>query len=44
MSGLSVGGGLKVRAFGFGVAYARPHTGASTFMFNLTTSLGELLK
>ena len=44
MSGLSVGGGLKVRAFGFGAAFARPHTGASTFMFNLTTSIGELLK
>ena len=44
MSGLSVCGGLKVRAFGFGVAYARPHTGASTFMFNLTSSIGELLK
>lgn len=44
MSGLSVGGGLKVRAFGFGVAFARPHTGASTFMFNLTTSIGELTK
>ena len=44
MSGLSVGGGLKVRAFGFGAAYARPHTGASTFMFNFTTSIGELMK
>ena len=44
MSGLSVGGGLKVRAFGFGAAFARPHTGATTFMFNLTTSIGELLK
>ena len=44
MSGLSVTGGLKVRAFGFGVAFARPHTGASTFMFNLTPSIGELLK
>jgi hypothetical protein len=44
MSGLSIGGGLKVRAFGLGVAYARPHTGASTFMFNFTTSIGELLK
>ena len=44
MSGLSVGAGLKVRAFGFGAAFARPHTGASTFMFNLTTSIGELLK
>lgn len=44
MSGLSVGAGLKVRAFGFGAAFARPHTGATTFMFNLTTSIGELLK
>ena len=44
MSGLSIGGGLKVRAFGFGAAFARPHTGASTFMFNLTTSIGELVK
>lgn len=44
MSGLSVGAGLKVRAFGIGAAYARPHTGATTFMFNFTTSLGELLK
>lgn len=44
MSGLSVAGGLKVRAFGLGAAFARPHTGASTFMFNLTTSIGELMK
>lgn len=44
MSGLSVAGGLKVRAFGFGAAFARPHTGATTFMFNLTTSIGELMK
>ncbi len=44
MSGLSVGAGLKVRAFGFGAAFARPHTGATTFMFNLTTSIGELMR
>ena len=44
MSGLSVGGGLKVKAFGIGAAFARPHTGATTFMFNFTTSIGELLK
>ncbi len=44
MSGLSIGGGLKVRAFGIGAAFARPHTGASTFMFNLTTSIGELMR
>lgn len=44
MSGLSVTGGLKVRAFGLGAAFARHHTGASTFMFNFTTSIGELLR
>ena len=44
MSGLSVCGGLKVRAFGVGAAFARPHSGATTMMFNLTASIGELLK
>jgi opacity protein-like surface antigen len=44
MSGLSIGAGLKVRAFGIGAAFARPHSGATTFMFNLTTSIGELMK
>ncbi|MBR1935275.1 MAG: type IX secretion system protein PorQ [Muribaculaceae bacterium] len=44
LSGFSLGAGLKVRAFGFGVAFAQPHNGASTFMFNLTTSIGELLR
>ena len=44
MSGLSVCGGLKVRAFGIGAAFARPHSGATTMMFNLTASIGELLK
>jgi len=43
-SGFSAGGGIKVKAFGIGVALARPHTGATTFMVNLTASLGELLK
>ena len=44
LSGRSIGAGLKVKSFGFGVALAQPHTGATTFMFNLTTSIGELLK
>lgn len=43
MSGFSVAAGLRVNAFGFGVALAQPHTSATTFMFNLTTSIGELL-
>ena len=44
LSGFSIGGGMKVKAFGFGVAFAQPHTGATTFMFNLTTSIGELMR
>ena len=44
LSGFSIGAGLKVRALGFNVAVAQPHTGATTFMFNLTTSIGELMK
>lgn len=43
-SGISIGGGMKVKAFGFGVAFAQPHTGATTFMVNFTTSIGELMK
>ena len=44
LSGFSIGGGMKVKAFGFGVAFAQPHSGATTFMFNLTTSIGELMR
>lgn len=44
LSGFSLGAGLKVRAFGFGVALAQPHSGGTTMMFNLTTTLGELLR
>ena len=43
LSGFSLGAGLRVRAFGIGVALAQPHTSATTFMFNLTTSIGELM-
>lgn len=44
LSGFSIGAGLKVKALGFGVAFAQPHTSATTFMFNLTTSIGEMLQ
>ncbi len=44
LSGFSIGGGLKVRAFGFGLALAKPHSSATTLMFNITTSIGELLR
>ena len=44
LSGFSLGAGLRVKALGFGVAFAQPHTSATTFMFNVTTSIGELLR
>ncbi len=44
LSGFSAGAGLKVKTFGFGIALAQPHTGATTFMLNITASLGDLLK
>lgn len=43
LSGFSLGAGLRVKSFGIGVALAQPHTGATTFMFNLSTNLSELL-
>lgn len=42
LSGFSIGASLKVKAFGVGVALSRPHTGATTFMLNLSTNLYEL--
>lgn len=44
LSGFSAGAGLKVRAMGFGVAFAQPHVGGTTFMFNLTASVSEMLR
>lgn len=44
ISGFSLGGGLKVKNFGIGLAFAQPHTGASTFMFNLSCNINEFLK
>lgn len=44
LSGFTIGGGLRVKAFGFGVAFAQPHTGATTLLFNVSTSIGELLR
>lgn len=41
LSGFSIGGGIKVRMFGIGVALAQQHTGATTLMVNLSTNLFE---
>lgn len=43
LSGFSLAGGLKVKGFGFGVAFAQPHTGATTFMVNINCDLNTLL-
>lgn len=43
LSGWSLAGGFKGRAFAVGLAFAQPHTGATTFMVNLTLSLNDLL-
>lgn len=43
LSGFSVGTGLKVRGFGVGVAFAQPHSKASTLMLNLNCNFWELM-
>ncbi len=42
LSGFSLGLGLKVKSFAFGVAYSMPHKSASNLMLNLSTNLYEL--
>ncbi len=42
LSGWSVGAGLKLNAFGIGIAYSQPHAGGSTLMLNISTNLYEL--
>ena len=44
LSGFSAGAGIRVKAFGIGVAVAQPHSGATTLMLNVTTSLKELMR
>lgn len=44
LSGFSLGVGLKVTNFQTSVAIAQPHTGATTFMFNVTTNLNDLIQ
>ena len=43
LSGFSLCGGFNVRSFSIGAAFSQPHTGATTFMLNITCSLSELL-
>lgn len=44
LSGLSLSAGMKVTHFGFGIALAQPHSGATTMMFNLTYDLNNLIR
>lgn len=41
LSGFSIGAGMKVKMLGIGVALAQPHTGATTFMLNISTNIYE---
>lgn len=43
LSGWSLAAGINVRAFKVGIAFAQPHTGATTFMLNLNCSLPDLM-
>lgn len=43
LSGFSLGAGLKLRTIGVGVALAQPHTGGTTFMFNLSLNINEII-
>lgn len=43
ISGFSLGAGIKVKSFGVSAAFAQPHTGATTFMLNLSYNFSDLL-
>lgn len=43
LSGFSLGAGMDIGAWGVGLAFAQPHTGATTFMVNLSAGISELI-
>ena len=43
LSGFSLGAGLNVDKFGIGLAFAQPHTGATTFMVNLRLDINDFI-
>lgn len=43
LSGLSLGAGFSTSRFNIGLAYAQPHTGANTLMFNFGLKLYDLI-
>jgi len=44
LSGFSIGAEVSVKMFGIGFAFSQPHTGATTFMFNIKTSINDFLR
>ena len=43
ISGFSLGAGLRVKSFGVGVAFAQPHSGATTLMLNLSMNINDFI-
>lgn len=43
VSGFSLGAGIKVKSFNVGLALSQPHTGATTFMVNLSYNFNDLI-
>lgn len=43
-SGIYLGAGVNVDMFGLNIAFAQPHSGGTTLMFNLSTDLSKFLK
>ena len=44
LSGFSVGLGMKLRGFSFGVAFAQPHRAATSLLINFATDIDALLR
>lgn len=44
LSGFSIGAGFNTGGWSAGIAFAQPHKGATTLMFNLSASITQLLK
>ena len=43
LSGFSLGAGLNLRRFNLGLAFAQPHSGATTLMLNLNLNLNDII-
>lgn len=43
LSGFSLAGGIRVKSFNVGMAFAQPHSGATTLMLNLSCNINDFL-